>query len=911
MKNVVRFSSYDFLYKKFLYLPSPFWYNGQNKEASLMNYGKKGAINRQKTLTSKSAKLGKMFGVTFFKALLICIIAVGIIGLCAGVGLFKGILDSAPDISTLDVKPSGYSSVVYDSEGNQLTKLVAQDSNRIWQSIDKIPIDLQHAFVAIEDERFYEHNGIDIKGIMRAGVRAITTRKFKEGASTITQQLLKNNVFTSWTKESSLADKFKRKIQEQYLAVELEKVMDKETILESYMNTINLGQNTLGVQAASLRYFNKPVSEITLSEAAVIAGITQNPTQYNPISHSDKNKERREKVLRNMLEQGYVTQSAYDEAMTDDVYSRIQSVNEQTEDTTIYSYFVDELTAEILEDLKTKKGYTDTQAYNILYSSGLSIYTTQDPNIQKICDDITGDEENYPAGTKWLLEYELTVENQNGDVINYSSQMFEEYFKQQNPKFTMLFSDQDTAKTTIQEYKAAVISTTDTEVAEAVSLTPQPQISLTVEDQSTGYVKAIVGGRGKKEASLTLNRATNTKRQPGSTFKIVSTYAPALDSAGLTLASVQVDEPFNYDNGRPVSNWYGTAYKGICSLRYGIEQSLNIVTVKTLTDITPQLGFDYLKNFGFTTLVDREVRPDNTVVSDITQSLALGGITYGVKNIELNAAYACIANGGTYIKPIYYTKILDHDGNILLENEPETRQVIKPTTAFLLTDAMVDVVTKGTGGSVNFGNMAIAGKTGTTSDYNDVWFSGYTPYYTCTTWAGYDNNTKLSGSDEKALAKSLWRKVMSTIHENLEYKAFSTPEGITTAVVCNKSGKLAVDGLCTLDGSAITEYFAAGTEPTEVCDCHVVGSVCSQTGLRASDSCPFKTQGVFVVSPEGETSLGGTGWCPHSVVNGVSLYTGDANASPVTPQAEQDPIKSILDSLNLPTTTTGNSIPAE
>lgn len=840
-----------------------------------MNYGKKGAKNRQKTLVSKSIKLSKMFGVTFFKATLICVLAAGIIGLFAGVGLFKGILDSAPDISELDVRPSGYSTVVYDSEGNQITKLVAQDSNRIYQTIDKIPIDLQHAFVAIEDERFYKHNGIDIKGIMRAFVVGIQNRKFSEGASTITQQLLKNNVFTSWTSESSFAEKLKRKIQEQYLAVELEKVMDKETILELYMNTINLGQNTLGVQAASLRYFNKPVSEITLSEATVIAGITQNPTQFNPISHPDKNMERRTKLLGNMLEQGYITQEAYDEAMADDVYSRIQTVNEETDEKSIYTYFVDELTSQILEDLKASKGYTDTQAYNALYSGGLSIYTTQDPNIQKICDDIVNDESNYPESTKWLLEYELSVETSSGEYKNYSSEMVEAYFKQKDVNFNMLFNDQESANAAIAEYKASVMTSTDKLVGEKIGLAPQPQISLSVIDQSTGYVKAIVGGRGKKEASLTLNRATNTKRQPGSTFKVVSTYAPALDSAGLTLASVQVDAPYNYENGRPVSNWYGDSYKGICTLRYGIEQSLNIVTVKTLTQITPQLGFDYLKNFGFTTLVDREVRPDNTVVSDITQSLALGGITYGVTNVELNAAYAAIANKGTYIKPMYYTKILDHDGNVLLENVPQTRQVIKETTSFLLTSAMQDVVTKGTGASVNFGNMSIAGKTGTTSDYNDVWFAGFTPYYTATTWAGYDNNVKLSGTEEKALAKSLWKKVMAAIHENLEYKAFSTPEGITTAIVCNKSGKLAVDGLCTLDGSAHVEYFATGTEPTEFCDCHVVGPVCAATGLRAADSCMYKTQGVFVVSPEGDGGLGGTGWCPHSVINGVSLYTGD------------------------------------
>ena len=363
--------------------------------------------------------------------------------------------------------------------------------------------------------------------------------------------------------------------------------------------------------------------------------------------------------------------------------------------------------------------------------------------------------------------------------------MFKSFIHQENARFNLIYSDQETAHSDIERYKATLLNDGDEVYGENITLTPQPQISMTIEDQSTGYVAAMVGGRGAKEGSRTLNRATDTTRQPGSTFKIVSTYAPALDSAGLTLATVMNDAPFNYAEGRPVKNWYGAKYRGLCSLRTGIKDSLNIVTVKTLTQITPQLGYDYLINFGFTTLVESEVI-GGQVYSDIQQSLALGGITKGVKNIELNAAYATIANGGTYIKPKLYTKVLDHDGNVILDyTAPETRQVLKETTSFLLTSAMQDVVTSGTGTSVNFGGMAIAGKTGTTSDYNDVWFSGYTPYYTCTTWTGYDNNTKLSGSGEKNLAKTLWRAVMSRIHENLENQSFPVPDGIVTATVCS------------------------------------------------------------------------------------------------------------------------------
>lgn len=806
-----------------------------------MNYSKRGVRKKQKALNAKGGKWGRKLGFTFVQVVLLFLISAAVLGVSAGIGVFKGILATAPDIGNIDVTPSGFSTFVYDIEGNQTAKLVSTDSNRIPVSMDMVPEDLAHAFVAVEDERFYDHNGIDIKGILRAAAIGIQNKfHFSEGASTITQQLLKNNVFTDWTSEDSFADRMKRKIQEQYLALELEKVMDKDDILINYMNTINLGQNTLGVQAASLRYFNKSVSDLNLSECAVIASITQNPTKYNPITHPEKNAERREKVLRHMVEQGYISQEEYDEAIADDVYSRIQVVDSENGESTVNTYFVDALTDDVLEDL-IAAGYNETQAYTLLYSGGLKIYSTQDPAIQAICDEVFADESNFPENTKWYLNYELTTVDKNGERKNYSTEMFRSFWREAKTGYNLIYSSQDEAYMDIDLYKEAVLAKDEEVFTETISLTPQPQVSLVIEDQSTGYVVAMEGGRGAKSGSRTLNRATDTVRQPGSTFKVVSTYAPALDSAGLTLATIIDDAPFNYASGRPVANWYGEAYRGLSSLRDGIRDSMNIVTVKALTWITPQLGFDYLLNFGFTTLEERK-EINGEIFSDIQQSLALGGITNGVTNEELNAAYACIANGGTYIKPKLYTKVLDHDGNVILDNTaPQSKQVIKETTAFLLTDAMVDVVTRGTGGSVNFGNMAIAGKTGTTSDYNDVWFAGYTPYYTATTWAGFDNNVKLSG-DEKNLAKKLWRTVMAKIHEDLPSQSFNVPAGIVTATVCSRSGKLPIDGLC--NGTLRTEYFAEGTVPTETCNIHYSGPICNYCQLPATEFCPFKVDGV-------------------------------------------------------------------
>lgn len=807
-----------------------------------MNYSKDGVKRKIRKINSKVGKFGKKLTILIFGLCILAVIGIAIVGVSAGIGVFKGIIDSAPDISNINVAPTGFSTFIYDSEGNQTAKLVAKDSNRIPVSMDKVPENLQHAFVAIEDERFYNHNGIDIMGIMRAGMTAVKDRNLSQGASTITQQLLKNNVFTSWVSEKSTMEKVKRKIQEQYLAIQLEKVMTKDEILINYMNTINLGQNTLGVQAASLRYFNKNVYELDLSECAVIAAITQNPTRYNPIIHPDNNKIRRNKTLLNMKNQGYITESQYNNAIADDVYARIKSTNEVVQETSINSYFDDAVTEQVYNDLLAL-GYTETQAYTLLYSGGLSIFSTMDPKIQRIVDEEFSKEENYPDNTKWYLTYRLTIDKADGSQENHSSEMFKAYFKQFNSNFNMLYSTPDDAYAAIEEYHAAVMAEGDDINSESISITPQPQACIILEDQSTGQIVAMMGGRGVKEASRTLNRATSSKRQPGSTFKILSTYAPALDTAGMTLATVENDAPFSFIDGTPVRNWWGDAYKGIQTLREGIIQSENIVTVKCITEMGPELGYNYLLKFGITTLVPNMLVGDK-VYTDIHQSLALGGLTKGVTALELNAAYAAIANHGEYIKPKLYTKVLDHDGNVLLDNTAnETEQVITPQTAYLLTSAMVDVMTKGTGGSANFANMTVAGKTGTTSDYNDVWMAGYTPYYTASVWVGYDNNTKLKSSAEKGLNKTLWKAVMKRVHEDLPFASFDNPGGIVTSTVCARSGKLPIPGLC--DATLRTEIFAEGNVPTTSCDVHYAGTVCGYSRLPACETCPFRSEGVF------------------------------------------------------------------
>lgn len=844
-----------------------------------MDYSKKGIEQKQHYIKSTSRRLTSKLRINLFRLCIVMAVIGVIIGVYAGLGYIKGLIDSAPNISQIDVSPKGFTTKVYDRESNVIEHLIGAQANREYVDISQIPKIVQDAFVSIEDERFYEHDGIDIRGIFRAFFSGIKRGEFDEGASTITQQLLKNQVFEGGM-EQEFVDRLERKIQEQYLAIQLENKLDKDLILEYYLNTVNLGSGTYGVQTASKRYFNKNVWELNLSEAAVLAAIVQLPVHHNPITKPERNEERKNKVLREMLEQGRCSQEEYDIAMADDVYSRIEAVNEEYTTSSYYSYFTDEVINQVMNDLQSKLGYTQTQALDLLYSGGLEIITTQDPTIQRIVDEVFSDESFFPeiGISFWELTYALSIKKADETLIHYHNDDLLRFFKDypdpddlyvdsKDSKFSLLFKDKEDMNKRIEEFREAMLEEGDMVLAERINMTIQPQVSFVIMDQNTGHVLAIMGGRGEKTANRTLNRATFSKRQPGSTFKIVSTYLPALDSAGYTLASVQDDTTYYYPNTQTeVSNWRSKKeYEGLSTLRKGIYDSMNIVTVKTLADITPQLGYDYLKKLGFTTIVESRTEADGRVVSDINLPMALGGLTDGVTNLELTAAFAAIANKGVYVEPIFYTKILDHNGKVLLENEPKKEQVIKESTAWLLTNAMEDVVTIGTGKALKLReiDMPVAGKTGSTSDYNDLWFSGYTPYYTASIWAGFDNNR---AQTERSFNRVIWRTIMERVHieKGLEKKSFEMPNSIVTAKICTKSGKLAVEGLCDhyIGGNTTRmEYFAKGTEPTEKCDIHVKVNICTESNALATDNCPIHQQKETVFLNKTET--GKTHDTPH------------------------------------------------
>lgn len=854
-----------------------------------MNYGKNEVARKLQRSSSKTQKVASKLVLWLVKLVLVLFTVGIILSVSLGYGIFKGIIDAAPEIDVASIEPSGYATMVYDSKGNLTETLVKSGSNRLEATYEELPQCLIDAFVAIEDSRFWSHHGVDLRSMIRAAV-GILTNNPAGGGSTLTQQLIKNNIFAGGN-EDSFGEKLERKLQEQYLAIQLEKIMDKEIILKNYLNTINLGNNTLGVKSAAKRYFGKDVSDLTLSEATVIAGITQNPTKYNPLSEKGQknNEEKRRVILQYMYEQGKISKEDQEEALADDVYSRIQNVDLVAQESqNPYSYFTDELTEQVMTALQEKLGYTESQASNLLYAGGLSIYTTQDPDLQAIVDEEVNNPDNYDV-VYYSVDYRLSIQHEDETVTNYSDETMKTYYRTDlgQTSYDGLFKTKEEADAAIAAYKSAMTKEGDTVLGEVVYYILQPQISFVLMDQHTGYVKAVNGGRGTKEISLSLNRATNTLRQPGSTFKVLTAFAPALDTCGATLSTVYYDAPYTVGQ-KTFRNWYSKkGYMGYSTIRDGIVYSMNIVAVRCMMEtVTPQLGVEYARNFGITSLTE----------TDYNAATALGGITKGVSNLELTGAYAAIANGGIYTKPVFFTKILDHNGKVLLENEPQTKRVLKDSTAFLLTDALAEsmessrmyaspgVNLNSTSVPANIPGMSNAGKSGTTTSNVDIWFVGYTPYYTAGIWSGCDDNQKISAiGSSTSYHKRIWKQIMARAHEGLADTGFPVPDSIETASVCRKSGMLPNPGVCEADprGSAVyTEYFAKGTVPTQVCDHHVAITVCGESGGLPTEFCPLESRHsrTVLVTPEGES--GGTDDSRYAMPGPCTVHTQSAVVLP-------------------------------
>ena len=759
----------------------------------------------------------------------------------AGLGMLIGIIDNAPDIDTLDFSPSGFATTTYDTEGNLVATLVQEGSNREEATYDELPEDLINAFVAIEDQRFWIHNGIDFKSITRAVRGVITGDSSAGGGSTITQQLIKNNVFSGGNEKGFLL--YERKFQEWYIALRLEnqpgkdKEEIKKQIITDYLNTINLGNNTLGVKVAAERYFGKSLKDLDLAECSVLASITKNPSRLNPLTHPEDNQERRLQVLKNMADQGYITEEERLAAADTEIYDEIKlhdtTVSSESQ---IYSYFTDALIDNVQSVLMERLDLTAAEAKNMLYSGGLKIMTTQDPKLQQIVDEEVNNPDNYDTA-KYSYKWRCSVQHKTDGLKHYSEKDVDRYIREVKGRtdYDGLFKSESLVQAAVDEYKATIYNEAagDEIIAETLDTTLEPQLSFVLMDQRTKEVLALCGGRGEKKYSLTINRAANTYKQPGSTFKVISAFAPAIEECGATLGTCYYDSEFTLGN-KTFKNWWKKGnYFGYSSIRDGIEFSMNIVAVRCMYEtVTPELGVEFARKMGISSLTD----------DDMNVATALGGITKGVTNLELTDAFAAIADGGMYGKAKLFSKIYDRRGNLLIDmdDERETR-VMKETTAFLLTDALrrsTEAHTKWAGGyTVNntssrahLDNMTTAGKSGTTTNNNDVWFVGFTPYYTAGVWGGCDDNQSLSDSETgeynggTSFHKNIWKNIMTKVHEGLENVAFEQPEGIVEVEVCRKSGKLPHSG-CRQDyrsgsNAVYKEYFDIDNIPTETCDHH-------------------------------------------------------------------------------------------
>lgn len=775
------------------------------------------------------------------KVLLVAVVIIGFAIAGAGLGTVFGILNSTEMLNTSDVMPDSYTSVIYDADGNAVDKLHGSE-NREYVKLSAITKNMQNAVVAIEDERFYSHNGIDMRGIMRAMIENVKTMSFSQGASTITQQVIKNEVLTN---EKSIT----RKIKEQYLAVSLENALKdqlgskeaaKQYILELYLNTISLHHGLHGVEAAAQYYFGKHASELTLAESACIAGITKNPSLYAPDANQEESRNRQLTVLAKMLDLGYITQEEHDTAVAEDVYGHLVCVQQEEESGNAnHNYFVEAAVDQIADDLMEQKSFTEAQAYNLIYSGGLQIHTTMDSGMQSTLEAAMTNDSLFPAGDGTLdVTYLISVldtENPNNDE------------NQSHYERRTTVTSQAEVDAFVESVKSELLDDTHTLVLDKLTVSKSLQAAMVILDQNNGQIKALVGGRGEKPGDSVFNRATQALRQQGSTMKPLAAYAPAIDTGLLMPGSIIMDEPVTYGSWSP-KNWDGK-YIGPTTVRQGIWHSMNVLAVKTFMQVGAETAYQYLLDFGFTTIDER----------DKAATTALGGLTQGVSVLEQTAAYATIANGGTYYEPIYYTVVYDHDGNVLLDNSnQEVHRVLKETTAYLLTNMMRDVITRGTGTQAAISGMNVSGKTGTTNDTIDLTFYGYTPYYTGGIWMGYDTQKEISGAGNAHL--KIWRTVMAEIHsdQGLQNREFTRPEGLVTQTYCSATG-LTPSDLCAQDyygNGTHSDLAVSGFSTGGTCTLHKTYTVCRESGKIASPNCPAEERMEVVLAVDNGRIIG-------------------------------------------------------
>lgn len=657
-------------------------------------------------------------------------------------------IKTAPDIREAQFsRGDQLTSFVYDDEGNEIGSFAPTDTS-VYTFLNEVPIPMQQAVVAIEDARFYEHNGVDFIKIGEAILSNFKTGSFNHGGTTLTQQLVKTMI------PIPSGNKLKNKIQEQYLAIQLEKLYSKDEILEYYLNTIQLGHGNIGVEAAANYYFGTSVSELSLSEQASIVAMIERPTYYDPITNPENNWSAVESILVAMEKQGYITEEEREAALKKPPYEAIQEVHEAQVATKVRSYFVDEVYKEVLEDLQTEKGLSKLEAMKLIYGGGLKIYTTLDSNMQGVVEQYMDDKSFYPNINRYSLEYTLEMKNLEGVPDSYG--------------LSTVVSGEEEMREVIEAKKKEWGITTKEQIrSESILLRPEPQAAFVVTDYRTGHIKALYGGRGEK-VSLGFNYATQARRQAGDLLMPLAAYAPALDMGIYTEETLLKDEAIEItlDNGSIYvpKNKNNIFSEKEMTIKEALAGSVNTIACRILSEgVGYDTSYDYLQRFGMGSLLEE----------DKTCALALGATTEGVTVLELNAAYSTIANEGVYIQPTTYVKVVDAQGNILLDQSSEetmaqrSHVVIKEETAHQVTDILQYAVSQEAVMSEYFDSVEVAGKANG-GKTKDLLFAGYTSDLAATIWSGYNAPDYINAHGDYEI--KLWGSIMSEISEGLPKK---------------------------------------------------------------------------------------------------------------------------------------------
>ena len=887
----------------------------------------------------------KKIAAIIIKILLITILFLGSIMIVfAGItgGAILEVMKTAPEIDADAIKyEMSQNSTVVDEDGNEVDAIATSQYREI-VSYDDIPDNLKNAFVAVEDERFIDHNGIDIISILGSMVENFKAGAIVRGGSTITQQLARNTYLTN-------DQTYQRKIKEIYLALEIEDHLSKEEILGAYLNRVFMGQNSYGVQAAANTYFNKDVKDLNLAQCAALAGIVQSPSEYSlykAIKTSEVTDERvlgeftidgtkysavfnesplkRENyVLDKMYELGYISEAEMKEAKGFDIAKSIEPA--ERANTEITSYFNSLLEKQVVAKLMEKEDMSENQAWDRLYYGGLKITTTLDQEMQRELEDIyanfsahlMGDTSGWDVPPLLDMKYDNwgNIVNSSGRLLYYARGNFlnenndirlsaddahkddngnivlttnKAYLDQTKLVFRSYYSLDDTNRNLrthrvgdvdlgtnkniyldedenivisknfldqnedfIKAYDDGTFSVSKDFYDMDLEGVIQPQSSTVIIDHKTGHIKAIMGGRDQKGQRI-LDRASSVPRQPGSSMKPIATYTPALDN-GFNLATGIDDVPFMIDeDGKPWPNNVYGYYMGVKPLREALKLSINTTAVSTLDKVGIDTSLQYLKNFG----IIKENGKDNFVTSDENRetndenlaAMGLGAMTNGLTALDMTGAYAALANGGKYLEPLTFSKIVDSQGKVLFEDKDKiTHEVTSPETAYQITSALEDA-------GKSYGNIFLNGtefatKTGTTDDYNDFWCLGYTPYYTVGIWMGCDNqNISLTGTSANRAAL-MWNVINNKILEGYKAAQFDVPKGIVSMEVDTMSGKLPTKAsYADSRGTVITEIFGPNNKPTEEDDVHEWANVDSRNNLLISDMTPeeFMTTRSFI-----------------------------------------------------------------